>query len=214
MKYSKSESGRLGAIKSNIVQKQKMEQRLIDYSNNPKLCKECSTPIEYKFRYNVFCCKSCSASYNNKLRTRDYKSSDTGKIVDEPPIICNYCLNCNSSINKEKSYCNNKCQQEYNFKIDLNSWLGGNLKHGIKRIKKFVIHIQGYSCSNCNLTSWMENDIVLELEHKDGNSENNTIDNLCLLCPNCHSQTKTYKGRNIGNGRHSRRIRYKEGKSY
>lgn len=57
-------------------------------------------------------------------------------------------------------------------------------------------------------------DIVLELEHKDGNSQNNSKENVCLICPNCHSQTPTYKGKNKGNGRHSRRKRYAEGKSY
>jgi predicted HNH restriction endonuclease len=55
---------------------------------------------------------------------------------------------------------------------------------------------------------------VLELEHKDGNGENNDLKNICLLCPNCHSQTATYKNKNKGNGRHYRRKRYSEGKSY
>jgi 5-methylcytosine-specific restriction endonuclease McrA len=54
----------------------------------------------------------------------------------------------------------------------------------------------------------------LQLEHKDGNSENNKPENLCLLCPNCHSQTPTYGAKNKGNGRHYRRIRYAQGKSY
>ena len=54
----------------------------------------------------------------------------------------------------------------------------------------------------------------MELEHKDGNSSNNSLDNVCLLCPNCHSQTDTYKNKNKGNGRHYRRLRYSEGKSY
>jgi predicted HNH restriction endonuclease len=52
------------------------------------------------------------------------------------------------------------------------------------------------------------------MEHIDGNSSNNKVTNLCLLCPNCHSQTPTYKNKNKGNGRHYRRIRYKDGKSY
>jgi hypothetical protein len=53
-----------------------------------------------------------------------------------------------------------------------------------------------------------------ELEHKDGNSENNDPENLEWICPNCHSQTDTYKGKNFGNGRHKRKLRYQEGKSY
>jgi hypothetical protein len=38
--------------------------------------------------------------------------------------------------------------------------------------------------------------IVLEIEHKDGNHHNNERSNLEALCPNCHSQTKTWRGRN------------------
>ena len=56
--------------------------------------------------------------------------------------------------------------------------------------------------------------IVLELEHIDGNSDNNDLKNVCLICPNCHSQTDTYKGKNVGQGRHYRRVRYAEGKSF
>jgi 5-methylcytosine-specific restriction endonuclease McrA len=54
----------------------------------------------------------------------------------------------------------------------------------------------------------------MELEHIDGNSENNSLDNLSIICPNCHSQTPTYKGANKGKGRHYRRVRYSQGKSF
>lgn len=51
-------------------------------------------------------------------------------------------------------------------------------------------------CSNCNLSDWFSQPIPLELEHKDGNHENNSLENLCLLCPNCHALTSTYRGKN------------------
>lgn len=54
-------------------------------------------------------------------------------------------------------------------------------------------------CYNCNLTDWLGKPIPLELEHKDGNHSNNLLSNLTLLCPNCHSLTPTYRGRNKGN---------------
>lgn len=69
-------------------------------------------------------------------------------------------------------------------------------------------------CECCKNTEWLGHRIPLELNHKDGNSENHKENNLEFLCPNCHSLTPTYKGRNRGNGRHSRRERYKEGKSF
>jgi hypothetical protein len=44
------------------------------------------------------------------------------------------------------------------------------------------------------------NKVPIEIEHKDGNCENNRLDNLELLCPNCHSLTSTYKGANKSEG--------------
>src|SRR6266540_5330922 len=44
--------------------------------------------------------------------------------------------------------------------------------------------------------------------------EYHSLDNLRLICPNCHAQTETYKAKNMGRGRHYRRERYAKGKSY
>jgi hypothetical protein len=52
-------------------------------------------------------------------------------------------------------------------------------------------------CYNCNNTIWQNQPIPIELEHIDGNHANNNLDNLTLLCPNCHAQTPTYRGKNI-----------------
>lgn len=53
-----------------------------------------------------------------------------------------------------------------------------------------------YRCSSCNQTEWLGSPIPLELDHIDGNHFNNCLSNLRLLCPNCHSFTPTYRGRN------------------
>ena len=49
-------------------------------------------------------------------------------------------------------------------------------------------------CACCGLTEWNGKPIVLQLHHIDGNHNNNDLDNLQLLCPNCHSQTENYCG--------------------
>lgn len=53
------------------------------------------------------------------------------------------------------------------------------------------------TCSNCGLVDWLGEPISLQIEHKNGNNRDNRIENLCILCPNCHSQTPTFAGRNI-----------------
>ena len=60
------------------------------------------------------------------------------------------------------------------------------IKEGIKKEK----------CEVCGITEWNNKKVSFELEHKDGNSNNHLLDNLMILCPNCHSQTDTYRGKN------------------
>jgi Zn finger protein HypA/HybF involved in hydrogenase expression len=64
-----------------------------------------------------------------------------------------------------------------------------------------------YECSKCNLTEWNGEYIVLELDHINGNHDDNEFNNLRLLCPNCHSQTKNFRGRKNVN---IKRITYEE----
>ena len=51
-------------------------------------------------------------------------------------------------------------------------------------------------CSICGIESWNNKQIQLELDHIDGNRINHDFNNLRLLCPNCHSQTYTYRSKN------------------
>lgn len=74
-------------------------------------------------------------------------------------------------------------------------------------IKNYLIEKLGEKCQRCG---WQErhpttNKVPIELEHIDGNGENNAEENLTLLCPNCHSLTPTYRGLNKGKGRKARR---------
>jgi hypothetical protein len=128
------------------------------------------------------------------------------------------CLFCHKIFfyNKWQSlgkYCSNKCQQEFQYLERISVWKKtGKINKASRR--RYLIDSYGYKCFVCGISDWNSNPITLEVEHKDGNSENNKEENLGLICPNCHSQTSTYKAKNKGNGRHLRRKRYQENKSY
>jgi Zn finger protein HypA/HybF involved in hydrogenase expression len=66
-------------------------------------------------------------------------------------------------------------------------------------IKEF--NLIEYKCSECKIEHWNNKKITLELDHIDGDSANCKLLNLRYLCPNCHSQTTTYKGKNLNTGK-------------
>lgn len=65
-----------------------------------------------------------------------------------------------------------------------------------------ILYEQENKCNSCGLDEWLGQKLVLELEHKDGNNKNNDRNNLEMICPNCHSLTKTWRGRNKRERRH------------
>lgn len=79
----------------------------------------------------------------------------------------------------------------------LDKILVNNFPYGSDRLKKRLIKegIKEHKCEECQLTEWMGKPIPLELEHIDGDHFNNLLENLKVLCPNCHANTSTYRGR-------------------
>ena len=177
-----------------------------DPSNYATLtCQQCNTVFERLISSigstNSFCCQKCAATYNNLVKNSLVKLTKTFV----------HCKKCDAPI-LTGTFCDKKCEMDYRNEIIVQGVANGTAT--ALSVKKFLLKTQGNICSSCNSSQWNNLPIPIELEHKDGNSANNNLSNCCLLCPNCHAQTSTYKGKNRGNGRHSRKTRYHEGKSY
>lgn len=60
----------------------------------------------------------------------------------------------------------------------------------------FAAQLMEYRCCVCGISEWNNQPLSLQLDHINGDNKDNRIENLRLLCPNCHSQTDTFSGRN------------------
>ena len=121
-----------------------------------------------------------------------------GKVLEYNCINCG--VHCKKS-NTSGKYCSNKCQHEYQYNETIKNWRAGTGTIGKATVKRYLTERDGHKCSVCGINEWNGNPIVFEVDHFDGNAYNNTETNLRLICPNCHSQTSTYKNRNRGSGR-------------
>ena len=74
-------------------------------------------------------------------------------------------------------------------------YAGGTHKLKKRLIKEGILEDK---CYECGITEWRKKPLPLELEHKNGDRYDNRIENLTILCPNCHSQTPTHTGKNKG----------------
>ena len=151
-----------------------------------KKCLECDKQL---IRNTKFCNSSCSAKYNN----RKYPKRSSGL---KKPV----CLNCNIELKRIKQkYCSTKCQMTYQTNIvTIPKILSGNC-NSPDTLKKYIKKHISDKCSECGVGEiWNNKYLCLQLDHIDGNSDNNNLDNLRLLCPNCHSQTNTFGSNGYG----------------
>lgn len=164
-----------------------------------KECLFCKNTFYAKTKDYKFCGHSCSASYNNPRKASKFKDCDS----------------CGKKLSRGGTSLCHPCSTTRERRKRAEDWRNGTLVVTDPRVtRNLFLEFVDYKCNNCCLTSWNNRPITLDLDHVDGDYTNNTFANLRFLCPNCHSQTDTYKAKNYGFGRHSRKQRYSDGKSY
>lgn len=117
------------------------------------------------------------------------------------------CLRCGKPLTAEQRhniYCSHECSIKYQQEKKINAWLNGDsngtIANGVlsETIRQYLITKANHSCELCgwNQINPITNTVPLEIHHKDGNYLNNNIENLQVLCPNCHSLTPNYRNLN------------------
>lgn len=162
-------------------------------------CISCGLGIDVDSRASSKMCKcdDCRTSYKKKSK------------IDRVCIVCGEPLKKNA-----KKFCSVGCSNSHISDKYISDWKNGIVDGNIgkykdtlsKTVRRYLFVKYDNKCSNCG---WNElnpytGKIPLQVDHIDGNHKNSTEDNLILLCPNCHSLTKTFGGANRGNGRKSR----------
>lgn len=200
-----SDAGKLGAAQTTIVKREKKSKLVSEYEIDPARCVCCLSSMPYEKRKNKFCGRSCAQRFNNRGTVRNSQKA-FGQYGN--------CEACEKVLQARSGrYCNNGCQGDARYSKSLRSWLSGEnnglttngvVNSTVKRYLREKFH------DKCALCGWSEinpvtGKVPLVADHIDGNWQNNTEQNLRLLCGCCDSLQPTFGGLNRGNGRKNRR---------
>ncbi len=115
------------------------------------------------------------------------------------------CLHCGKENvwgrSKTNKFCDNICQGQYKWVNETIPRIeAGECTHNSATVlKKYLIEKFGEKCFECGQEGyWNNKPLVLQLDHKDGDSDNNYPKNLRLMCPNCHTQTDNFGSKGQG----------------
>lgn len=152
----------------------------------------CGKEALYQLKNKKWCC----SEHYNSCSEQKRKNSKGGKLAHKKREDYSYLKGKPSWKKGKDCYNSETIRKIHNIKLENIFCL--NKKGKKYPLKKILINnnLKDYKCEICGLTKWNEKEIVLELDHINGKRFDNRLENLRFLCPNCHSQTETFRGRN------------------
>jgi len=179
-------------------------------------CENCSISHDASYGSGRFCSAKCSRSFSTRSKRKeinekvskslsgrecpkDFECDGCGKKFGSKMALIGHKSNCDKNDAKleRERYNQNRLEVKLNASFE-------ELSIILKREK--IFREQSGKCNHCGLENWLGQKITLELEHRDGNTNNNDRSNLELLCPNCHSLTHTWRGRNKSKSNSRKRV--------
>jgi hypothetical protein len=156
-----------------------------------KTCPKCSSKHSLNGK---FCSRSCANSRTFTAETNDKRRNSNLKFYS------NFTHDERKELQAQKdtkfdAYGRQLRVQQKNLET---SWSRPYEEMGQGSLRKRLLHERNHTCEQCGIgNEYNGRPLSLELDHIDGNSNNNKIENLRILCPNCHSQTPTHRAKNI-----------------
>lgn len=143
-----------------------------------------------------FCSLSCSASYNNSKAPKRKRQERKCANCDKQFIF-------HPSEASTAKCCSNQCRLEYAWtqkydKVMQDRGWKPNVTNNT--IRNWFIKFYGNNCMLCGVDAdnWQGKPITLIVDHINGDCQNQSLDNVRIVCPNCDSQLDTYKAKNKG----------------
>lgn len=158
------------------------------------ICEFCLSTHDTLFGSGRFCSKKCASAFSTKDKRQHINEQVSHKMKGRVVIdkrtkqeIDAWVKSINTpDIKKRAGETRKRKSIERISKLDFSQL-------GKSQIRKRVLFEQNYCCGKCQLKEWLHQPIALELEHINGIKTDNTRNNLIALCPNCHSQTHTWR---------------------
>lgn len=170
-------------------------------------CENCGIDHDGEYGSGRFCSAKCARGFSTKSKRKEINEKVSRSLIGRKPTIdpkkvykCKHCCKVFPSPSKlggHAKYCMenpSRIERDQKQKEAIDNMPFEDLPQSWRRHR--ILSDQDGCCNKCGIKKWNGELITFELEHKDGNNQNNSRENLELLCPNCHSQTKTWRGRN------------------
>ncbi len=160
-------------------------------------CNKCGNTFEPSKGLKKYCSLSCRNSRAFTEEALLKKSISRKAYIDrlsEEELVIRATKLAAANSDKDKI---DKHKEAYREKYLQKSWD----ELSVFQQRRRVLEEQNFKCNKCDLSEWMGQPLTLEIDHKNGIHSDNTRDNVEGLCPNCHSITPTWRGRNKQNNK-------------
>lgn len=156
------------------------------------LCQNCGKET----KNDKYCSRSCAATRNNAVSPKRQSAKKKS------------CAACGVTT-KNTRYCSNACQQKSVSDEYISSWISGDLQgttpsgYLSARVRTWLLKNAEYKCEQCgwDKINAYSGKSPLEIDHINGDHADNRVENLRVLCPNCHALTPTWKALNSNSNR-------------